>query len=241
MATDRLVVMRRKLSNVVAALSLLLCVASLAAWGTSRSKPILIALQGATRPDPGGRHVTRNQGLLVARSGVHAWMETTVTKHADHARTKIHTTITLGKPGSPEVFIDPKAHGFRHGSWGFSVYSRIQGRAYAFVGEGDIEVPWTGRWPDPTDWDHIIGDPAFDVYQTWSSRHNYGMIVPWWCLCVAFAAAPAAWVLRIPHRRRQRRLRLGLCPGCGYDLRASPDRCPKCGTAPDVHPCEAGA
>ena len=40
----------------------------------------------------------------------------------------------------------------------------------------------------------------------------------------------AHWVLGTPTRRMLRdRMSRGLCPFCGYDLRATPARCPECG------------
>ena len=53
--------------------------------------------------------------------------------------------------------------------------------------------------------------------------------VPHWLLAIALAALPA-WRAVGQWRRRHRRRR-GACARCGYDLRASGDRCPECGTA----------
>lgn len=54
-------------------------------------------------------------------------------------------------------------------------------------------------------------------------------VIPLLFLAAVTAACPVAWLWRTT--REARRRRSGCCPTCGYDLRATPDRCPECGTA----------
>lgn len=57
------------------------------------------------------------------------------------------------------------------------------------------------------------------------------IVLPWPFLFLLFATLPALHVTLFFHnRRRARRRQSGLCSHCGYDLRASKDRCPECGT-----------
>ena len=48
-----------------------------------------------------------------------------------------------------------------------------------------------------------------------------------WAASLLLAAPPALYLRR---RLRGPRRPPGACPACGYDLRATPERCPECGT-----------
>jgi hypothetical protein len=54
------------------------------------------------------------------------------------------------------------------------------------------------------------------------------VIVPYWFVALLTCVSPL-WLF-LGRRRSRRRHTLGLCPSCGYDLRASKERCPECGT-----------
>jgi hypothetical protein len=70
------------------------------------------------------------------------------------------------------------------------------------------------------------------------------VIFPWWSLACLTALAPTLWL----GRRARTHRRPGLCPQCGYDLRATPgeggallSRCPECGAVPTLPAAGKGA
>ena len=76
-----------------------------------------------------------------------------------------------------------------------------------FWGSLDASLPPAARFMDMRGW-------------KWMGIPHAAIIVP-------FSILPALLIIRLG-RQRRRRLR-GQCRHCGYDLRASPERCPECG------------
>jgi len=58
---------------------------------------------------------------------------------------------------------------------------------------------------------------------------NQVISVHYWAIVCALALIPGLWIVR--RLRRRKRMAANTCPVCGYDMRATPQRCPECGTA----------
>jgi hypothetical protein len=52
--------------------------------------------------------------------------------------------------------------------------------------------------------------------------------MPWYYPLPLLLIFPLGWIVQ---RLRNRKPPSGFCKNCGYDLRATPGRCPKCGTS----------
>ena|SRR2546421_6644034 len=75
----------------------------------------------------------------------------------------------------------------------------------------------------------VLDFAGLSVRGSGSPLNTRMITVPFW-LFAAVAAIPSLFALRRKVHERRCRLR-ARCASCGYDLRASPDRCPECGRA----------
>ena len=185
-------------------------------------------------------------GVLWARSGsVGDGVETSrIRREADGAATAVWFEVfsgrrvwvrmsfaRLGRPGSggnwDSYYERADARGGRWNLWFFHQHAGLGpddtfgGRGYGTSGWGPV------RWKSWTQ-----HEPSVPFVE-----HNVTVGVSHALAAVLLAIVPAwdAWRRIARWRWRRQRMRLGLCPSCGYDLRASPERCPECGAIAEKH------
>src|SRR5690242_1848624 len=83
-----------------------------------------------------------------------------------------------------------------------------------------------------------LGDWSLAGIECAKFNSGWNVWISWWLPTVLLFIAPMIWIWRAWRKRRHID---GVCPRCGYDLRATPERCPECGTPVTKKPAEVVA
>jgi hypothetical protein len=193
--------MFRRLFDLLSALSLLLCVAVCVLWVRSyRTETSLYR-------ETGGRGLFRNDWYELKGGRFHWTRREGYLGHEPNTASYA-SNEWRERPADPANGENWSYGAGRRDDGGFSVL----GLEYGLIDDlaedrADSADGWTG--------------PGFALWRR-------GVWVPLSWVAVTTGILPA---LRLTWRLRARRrlARAGLCPRCGYDLRATPGRCPECG------------
>src|SRR3954451_5018737 len=112
-----------------------------------------------------------------------------------------------------------------------TVYARATGTVLYFAPPGGRR--WWSSFHFRTDPRAVAWFPTENGKMVYSTGRGTYVHTPYWVPACLLVITPAGLLIR--RIRLRRRSRLGLCVKCGYDLRASPDRCPECGARSPPH------
>ena len=196
--------MRRRLFTACSTLSLLLCAAACGLW-----------VRGGAMRDR--LSVGRAGGWLVQVGSEEGRLSLVVVREWPRPQPLRWDAAPAGPPAEPTVAA---------GGPGPTVILYAT-RAPAGVGVVDWERfrlrGWYGRVTTPAGSGGAFAPPM----------PGWRVNAPAWMPAAAAGAIPCAWGAS-RHVRHRRRAALNLCAHCGYDLRATPGRCPECGTGVSV-------
>jgi hypothetical protein len=188
--------MKRRLLNLLAALSLLLCVAVGVLWVRSYFVPDRVRWGEAMfHPDA----ADRLKGADVFSSRGVAGIYFITPRRPKPTGGRLHYLFTTFEDSPPA----PPPPGF---TW---------------------ERDWKGPSPkDATTVSERLGFRLDREPASFTSDGSWGIEFPLWLLILVFAVPPGLYLYN-----RRCRYPAGRCARCGYDLRATPGRCPECGQA----------
>ena len=126
--------------------------------------------------------------------------------------------MALSMKGGLELSVTDQINGYTNGYtvWEADQYLRL-GMEYS------LPRPRVSRWSVFTYRVQVHPGNLFA-----KARHTYSLEFPIWVLTLPFPLLLLSLLL-LSARDRFRRPKPGTCQKCGYDLRATPERCPECG------------
>jgi hypothetical protein len=212
--------MRRRVLAVLTAVSLALCLAFMGLRVRSADTTDVVML--AT---PGGHCLllTSHEGKWLQVTGLSQWPDSGLAHWSASRSAAFLRRSQSWREAGPFLFWQRHSSSVSAGVWyvhGTVAVPADDGGKLPAYGDGyvraDVANGWAGVAP---------GDPRWLFLNGQEVRFPHTYVIGATSL-LPLVVIPV-WMTR--QVRRLRRPKKGLCAGCGYDLRASTDRCPECG------------